>query len=77
MITKKISKCGNHYVVEIEKEIIDFLGITEDTSLELSTPDGMSLVLTPTDIKPNKKNVSKALKEINKKYGSVLKRLAE
>lgn len=76
-ITKKLTKHGNSYALVIERPILELLGIDATTLLEISTPDGMSIVITPLKNKDQQARFSSSLKKINKKYGAALKRLAE
>lgn len=76
-IRKKLTKHGNSFAVIIERPILDLLGIDSDTLLQISTPDGASIVITPLKSKTQKNKFSNSLKKINKKYGRALKRLAE
>ncbi len=76
-ITKKLTKHGNSYALVIERAILDLLGIDDDTLLQISTPDGSSIVVTPIKGKADKKRFSESIKKVNKKYGRNLKRLAE
>lgn len=76
-ITKKLTKHGNSYALVIERPILELLGIDSETELEISTPDGASIVITPIKSKAQKKKFANALQKINKKYGRALKRLAE
>jgi len=75
-ITKKLTKHGNSYALIIERAVLELLGITDETLLQISTPDGLSIVITPvTD--ERKQRFSNSVKKMNKKYGRTLKRLAE
>ncbi len=76
-ITKKLTKHGNSFALVIERPILELLGIDDTTLLQVSTPDGASIVITPVKNKSQKKRFSASLKKINKKYGRALKRLAE
>ncbi len=76
-ITKKLTKHGNSYALVIEKAVLELLGIDEQTLLQISTPDGVTIVVTPVKSKVGKKQFSNSLKRVNKKYGGALKRLAE
>ena len=76
-ITKKLTKHGNSYALVIERAILELLGIDADTLLQISTPDGSSIVVTPLKNKEEKQRFSNSMKKINKKYGRTLKRLAE
>ena len=76
-ITKKLTRHGNSYAIVIDRPILELLGITDDSLLELSTPDGSTIVITPVKSKVKKKKFKDALQEINKKYARALKNLAE
>lgn len=76
-VTKKLTKHGNSYALIIERPILELLGIDTDTLLQISTPDGSSIVITPLKNTAQKKKFSSALRKINKRYGRALKRLAE
>lgn len=76
-ITKRLTKHGNSYALVIERAILELLGIDNDTLLQISTPDGASIVITPVKNKTQQRRFSTSLKKINKKYGRTLKRLAE
>jgi len=52
------------------------LKITNETTSELSTDD-RNLILSPQTECTQEKDILRSLKEINKKYESVLKRLGE
>ena len=43
---KNLVKHGNSYALVIDKPILELLGITPDTPLEISTTDGKSLRVT-------------------------------
>jgi antitoxin MazE len=75
--TKKLTKHGNSYALIIERAILDLLGIDSTTPLQISTPDGCSIVITPLKKAAQKRKFKSALKKINKRYGRVLKSLAE
>lgn len=76
-ITKKLTKHGNSFALIIERPILELLGINATTLLQISTPDGASIVITPVKNKSNQRRLSTSLKKINKKYSRTLKRLAE
>ena len=76
-INKKLTKHGNSYALVIERAVLDLLGIDGETLLQISTPDGSSIMITPILDESKKQEISKSMKKINKKYGRSLKRLAE
>lgn len=76
-VKKKLTKHGNSYALIIERPILDLLGIDGNTVLNISSPDGCSLVITPESRHDKKNRFTEELDQINKKYGKVLKRLAD
>jgi antitoxin component of MazEF toxin-antitoxin module len=76
-VTKKLTKHGNSYALVIERAILELLGIDIDTPLQVSTPDGCSIVITPLKSAGQKRKFKNALGKINKRYGRALKKLAE
>lgn len=76
-MTKKLTKHGNSFAIVIDKPILDLLGIDSETSLEISTPDGETIVIKPVKDKTIRRKLKSSLKKINKKYSKVLKNLAE
>jgi antitoxin component of MazEF toxin-antitoxin module len=76
-LTKHLTKHGNSYAIIIDRAILDLLKIDPMTPLEISTPDGESLVITPKRSSAGKKLFKKNLAKIHLKHGKALKRLAE
>jgi len=75
-MVKKLIQHGNSAALIIDKPIMEILKITNETTFELST-DGKNLILSP-QIENNQENtIIQSLEKINKKYGSVLRRLGE
>ena len=74
-MVKKLTRHGNSLALVIDKPILDLLKIDGDTPLDLST-DGRCLVVAPSDTRRRKK-FEAALDDTFKKYGRMLKRLAE
>jgi len=75
-MVKKLIQHGNSMALVIDKPIMEMLKITSETTFELST-DGKNLILSPQIEHDQEKNILKSLEKINKKYGSVLKKLGE
>lgn len=76
-VTKKLTKHGNSYALIIERPILELLGIDTDTLLQISTPDGASILIKPLKSNDKKRKFSSSLRKINRKYGRVLKNLAK
>jgi antitoxin component of MazEF toxin-antitoxin module len=75
-MVKKLIQHGNSVALVIDKPIMEILNITNETSFELST-DGKNLILSPQIENNQEKTVLSSLEKINKKYGTVLRRLGK
>jgi antitoxin component of MazEF toxin-antitoxin module len=75
-MVKKLIQHGNSSAIVIDKPIMEMLNITSETLLELTT-DGKNIILSPQNTAAQETAILKSLEKINKKYGSVLKRLGE
>ena len=75
-MVKKLIQHGNSVALVIDKPIMEMLNITNDTSFELST-DGKNLILSPQVESSQEKDILQSLGKINKKYGTVFKKLGE
>jgi antitoxin component of MazEF toxin-antitoxin module len=73
---KKLIQHGNSTALVIDKSIMEMLHITHETSFELTT-DGKNIILSPKNIVTQELDILESLKNINKKYENVLKRLGE
>lgn len=73
---KSLTKHGNSWALVIDKPILDLLKIDPEAPLELST-DGQTLIVSPVRDPKRKAKFEAALEKTNKKYGRVLKKLAE
>jgi antitoxin component of MazEF toxin-antitoxin module len=75
-MVKKLIKHGNSVALVIDKPILEMLKITNETTFVLTT-DGKNIILSPQIKYTQEKNILHSLEKINKKYGSVLKKLGE
>lgn len=73
---KMLKKHGNSMALVIEKPMMEALGITEDTPLQL-TVNGNALVVTPANVGVGPERMKTVIKQIRKRYGPMLKRLAD
>ena len=72
---KKLVKHGNSKAIIIDRGVLDLLKIKDDTPLDIST-DGNLLIISPVRDKKRQKKLEEGLERANKKYGRMLKRLA-
>jgi antitoxin MazE len=75
-MVKKLIQHGNSVALVIDKPIMEILKITNETVFELST-DGKNLILSPQIENNQEETIIHSLEKINKRYGTVLKRLGE
>lgn len=75
-MTKKLTKHGNSLALIIDRAILELLRIDSETPLNIST-DGEALIIMPERKKNHSEKFKSALNKVNKKYGRVLKKLAE
>ncbi|MEQ1793387.1 MAG: AbrB/MazE/SpoVT family DNA-binding domain-containing protein [Nitrospira sp.] len=73
---KTLKKHGNSMALVIEKPMMEALGITEETPLQV-TVNGNALVITPANVGVGPEPMKVVIKDIRKRYGSMLKRLAD
>lgn len=72
---KKLQRHGNSVALIIEKPVMQALGITEETPLQV-TVNGNALVITPANVGVGPERMKTTIKALRKRYGSMLKRLA-
>jgi len=78
-MTTTLTKHGDSYALEIDKSILDSLGIYPDTPLTISTStDGKSLVVSPEDEGDaiSDEEFEEILEKVNHRFANVLQRLA-
>lgn len=73
---KRLTKHGNSLALVIDKGVLDILDIDAETPLSVTT-DGKCLILSPVRGAAERKRFRAALKEGNRRYGKMLKRLAD
>ena len=75
-MVKRLTKHGNSLALVIDRGVLDLLEIDGDTPLSLTT-DGKCLIVSPVRDPEREKRFRAALAEGNRKYGKMLKRLAD
>ena len=73
---KRLAKHGNSLALVIDRGILDLLDIDADTPLSLTT-DGKCLVVSPAKDPARAKRFRAALDAGHRRYGRMLKRLAD
>ncbi len=75
-MVKHLTKHGNSLALVIDKPILDLLQIDGDTPLTVTT-DGNCLIVSPAQDTERRRRFKEALAEGNRRYGKMLKRLAD
>ncbi len=75
-MVKRLTKHGNSLALVIDRGVLNLLEIDADTPLSLTT-DGKCLIVTPVRDPNRQKRFRAALTEGNRRYGKMLKRLAD
>ena len=73
---KRLAKHGNSLALVIDKGVLELLEIDADTPLHITT-DGHCLVISPVRNPDREKRFRESLEQGNRKYGKMLKRLAD
>ena len=73
---KRLAKHGNSLALVIDRAILDLLKIDAETPLDIST-DGQVLIISPVQDEKRREQFKKALASTNRRYGRMLRRLAE
>jgi antitoxin MazE len=76
IMVKKLTRHGNSLALVIDRAVLDLLKIDSDTPLDIST-DGQVLVIAPVRDEAHQEKFRRALEAVNRRYGRVLRRLAE
>ena len=75
-MSKRLQAIGNSAGIIIDKPILELLGITPDTELELST-DGERLIITPVPAKPRRSRVAVAQERVLRAHEKTFRKLAK
>lgn len=75
-MTKKLTVVGNSLGIIIEKPILDLLGISKDTPLEIIT-DGTRLIIEPQTKNERAAHIRAATKRVMKNHEKTLRELAK
>jgi len=75
-MTKKLIQHGNSAAVVLDKALLDVLKVHMDTPLEVTT-DGKNIIISPQQAPSAEASLLESLERINRKHGSVLKKLGQ
>ena len=75
MVTR-ISRQNEDYTAELDRLLVEHLGLSDDSSIEIVARDGM-LVLRKSTGDPLPADFEERLERMNREWGPVFKKLAE
>jgi antitoxin component of MazEF toxin-antitoxin module len=75
-MVKRMTRHGNSMALVIDRPILELLNIGADTPLDITT-DGEVLIITPVRDKKRRQAFEAALDKTNRRYGRMLKNLAD
>jgi antitoxin component of MazEF toxin-antitoxin module len=76
-MTKRLTRVGNSQALMIEKPILDLLGITMETDLEITT-DGRALHIVPKlTVAQRRRRVKEAIGHVMTKHRKTFEKLAK
>ena len=75
-IVKRLTKHGNSLALVIDRSVLELLEIDAKTPLSITT-DGKCLVISPVRDPKRRRAFLAALEEGNRKFGKMLRRLAD
>lgn len=75
-MVKRMTRHGNSMALVIDRPILDLLNIDADTPLDITT-DGEVLIIAPVRDEKRRKAFETALDKTNRRYGRMLKNLAD
>jgi antitoxin MazE len=73
---KRLTKHGNSLALVIDRALLERLGISADTPLEIQT-DGKSLIVSPARNAKRGRALRASLQRVNERHGQALGKLAE
>jgi antitoxin component of MazEF toxin-antitoxin module len=75
-MVKKLTRTGNSVALVLDKEILEATGLDAGSTVEVST-DGRVIIVSPPLAKKRSANVDAIIGKLDRRYGSVFKKLAE
>ena len=73
---KKLARHGNSLALVLDRGVLSLLDIDADTPLSVTT-DGHCLVVAPVRDSRRRVSFRKSLRDVNRRHGPALKKLAE
>ena len=73
---RKLQKHGNSHALVIEKALMDQLGISPDTPVQI-TVSGRTLTITPANVGLGTERIDELMDAVRSRYGKALENLAK
>ena len=73
---KKLTRTGNSVAIVLDKPLLEQLGISEDSEVEIST-NGQFIVIGPVPNAARKRKFQKAVEKMNAEYEGLFRRLSK
>jgi antitoxin component of MazEF toxin-antitoxin module len=75
-MVKTLQKHGNGHALVIERPLMEAMGITANARLQVAI-SGQSLIITPVKTGVGRQAVAASVSKLRRRYGGMLKKLAE
>lgn len=75
-MVKNLSKQGDTFSLELDRSLLERLGIDENTPLEIRTND-RGIYIQPAGLSSDEDDLDTVMQQIEDRYESVFKKLAE
>lgn len=75
-MVKNLSKQGDTFSLELDRSLLERLGIDENTPLEIRTND-RGIYIQPAGLSSDEDDLDAVMQQIEDRYESVFKKLAE
>jgi antitoxin component of MazEF toxin-antitoxin module len=75
-MVKTLQKHGNSHALVIDKALMEALGVSPDTPLQV-TISGQSLVVAPVHVGIGPQGIARSIRKLRPRYGKMLRNLAK
>ncbi len=75
-MVKTLQKHGNSHALVIEKPLMEAMGITAETQLQV-TVSGSAMIVAPVNVGVGREAVASSIKKLRPRYEGMLKNLAK
>lgn len=75
-MVKTLQRHGNSHALVLDKPILEMMGADEDTEFQLTIASG-SLIVTPINVGVGRERLDQLFRQLEPRYGEMLRRLAK